>query len=66
MTITVVFESPIAYASAAFAAQATQYVVPPECVPALYHGECHANHIRKMQASFGWDFGPAFPSMGLW
>jgi hypothetical protein len=29
-------------------------------------GECHANFIRKMQASFSWDWGPAFPSMGLW
>ncbi|KAK7792890.1 hypothetical protein R5R35_000439 [Gryllus longicercus] len=42
------------------------YAVPPECVPDDYHGECHANHLRKMQASFSWDWGPAFPSEGLW
>lgn len=29
-------------------------------------GECHANFIRKMQASFGWDWGPSFPNVGLW
>ena len=28
------------------------YVVPPECVDPQFQGECHANHIRKMQASF--------------
>lgn len=32
----------------------------------VHQGECHANFIRKMQASFGWDWGPAFPSVGLW
>lgn len=41
-------------------------MVPPKCVPEIYNGECHANHVRKMQASFAWDWGPAFPSMGLW
>lgn len=39
---------------------------PPECNPTLYHGECHVNVLRKMQASFAWDWGPAFPSMGIW
>ncbi|XP_021186388.3 beta-mannosidase [Helicoverpa armigera] len=38
----------------------------PDCVPAVYNGECHANQLRKMQASFGWDWGPAFPSVGIW
>lgn len=46
--------------------QARNYVVPPKCVPSEYNGECHVNHIRKMQASFSWDWGPAFPSMGIW
>ncbi len=41
-------------------------MVPPECVDPQFQGECHANHIRKMQASFSWDWGPAFPSMGIW
>lgn len=39
---------------------------PPECNPTLYHGECHVNVLRKMQASFAWDWGPAFPSIGIW
>lgn len=24
------------------------------------------NMLRKMQASFSWDWGPAVPSMGIW
>ena len=40
--------------------------VPPDCPPERYHGECHMNMLRKMQASFGWDWGLAAPSMGLW
>ncbi|XP_023165462.2 beta-mannosidase-like [Drosophila hydei] len=40
--------------------------VPPACPPERYHGECHVNMLRKMQASFAWDWGPAVPSMGLW
>lgn len=40
--------------------------VPPNCVPDYYNGECHVNFLRKMQASFGWDWGPAFPSVGIW
>lgn len=31
-----------------------------------YNGECHINMLRKMQASFGWDWGLAAPSMGIW
>lgn len=41
-------------------------VTPPECPPARYNGECHMNFLRKMQASFSWDWGLAAPSMGLW
>uniref|UniRef100_A0A336MH08 beta-mannosidase n=1 Tax=Culicoides sonorensis TaxID=179676 RepID=A0A336MH08_CULSO len=40
--------------------------IPPECPPARYNGECHMNMLRKMQASFSWDWGPAVPSMGIW
>lgn len=32
----------------------------------MYNGECHMNLLRKMQASFAWDWGLAAPSMGLW
>lgn len=31
-----------------------------------YNGECHMNLLRKMQASFAWDWGLAAPSMGIW
>lgn len=40
--------------------------IPPECPPASYSGECHVNLIRKMQASFAWDWGLAAPSVGIW
>lgn len=32
----------------------------------MYNGECHVNLLRKMQASFAWDWGLAAPSMGIW
>jgi beta-mannosidase len=40
--------------------------VPPDCPPRGYNGECHMNQLRKMQASFAWDWGLAAPSMGIW
>ncbi|EDV41870.1 uncharacterized protein Dana_GF17689 [Drosophila ananassae] len=40
--------------------------VPPDCPPKEYNGECHMNMLRKMQASFSWDWGPAAPSVGIW
>ncbi|XP_041969439.1 beta-mannosidase [Aricia agestis] len=43
-----------------------RHFTAPACVPDVYHGECHANQVRKMQASFSWDWGPAFPSVGIW
>ncbi|XP_045532778.1 beta-mannosidase [Pieris brassicae] len=43
-----------------------KHFTAPDCVPEEYHGECHPNQLRKMQASFSWDWGPAFPSVGLW
>ncbi|KAJ4448986.1 hypothetical protein ANN_00378 [Periplaneta americana] len=60
------FQSAITAAQARSEEQAKNYVVPPDCVPKEYRGECHANFLRKMQASFSWDWGPAFPSAGLW
>ncbi|XP_023934715.1 beta-mannosidase [Bicyclus anynana] len=56
------FESPVKFAKA----RSDKYFTAPDCVPAVYNGECHANQIRKMQASFSWDWGPAFPSVGIW
>ncbi|XP_015586922.1 beta-mannosidase isoform X2 [Cephus cinctus] len=62
----IIFASAVKAAEELYNKQAMNYIVPPTCVPNTYHGECHVNHIRKMQASFGWDWGPAFPSMGIW
>jgi beta-mannosidase len=60
------FESSITAAEQRYQEQAKNYPVLPTCVPDEYNGECHVNHLRKMQASFSWDWGPAFPSAGLW
>uniref|UniRef100_A0A1L8EBR4 beta-mannosidase n=2 Tax=Haematobia irritans TaxID=7368 RepID=A0A1L8EBR4_HAEIR len=46
--------------------QAQNLEVPPNCPNPRYHGECHMNMLRKMQASFSWDWGLAAPSMGIW
>ncbi|XP_004523471.2 beta-mannosidase [Ceratitis capitata] len=48
----------------AFGVNGTTY--PPNCPSDRYHGECNVNMLRKMQASFAWDFGLAAPSMGIW
>ncbi|KAM9842549.1 beta-mannosidase [Aulostomus maculatus] len=61
----VVLLSPVLYASERRNAHST-YRVPPECPPDVQKGECHVNFIRKEQSSFSWDWGPAFPTMGLW
>ncbi|XP_076284235.1 beta-mannosidase [Lasioglossum baleicum] len=65
-SLSVFFDSAVKKAKALYETQAMRYIVPPVCVPTTYNGECHVNHIRKMQASFSWDWGPAFPSMGIW
>ncbi|XP_058792427.1 beta-mannosidase [Phymastichus coffea] len=62
----VIFDSPIKVADKLYTIQSVNYVIPPTCVPKEYNGECHVNHIRKMPASFSWDWGPAFPSVGIW
>ncbi|KAH1006300.1 hypothetical protein HUJ05_007047 [Dendroctonus ponderosae] len=46
--------------------QLKKYRIPWECPPDAYRGVCHINMIRKMQASFAWDWGVALPSMGIW
>uniref|UniRef100_A0A7N8WK97 Beta-mannosidase n=1 Tax=Mastacembelus armatus TaxID=205130 RepID=A0A7N8WK97_9TELE len=57
--------SPVLYASEQRKAHSA-YRVPPECPPDVQKGECHVNFIRKEQSSFSWDWGPSFPTMGLW
>ncbi|VUZ56171.1 unnamed protein product [Hymenolepis diminuta] len=39
---------------------------PPKCWPSTFNGECFINAVRTTQASFGWDWGPAFPIQGFW
>ncbi|CAH2045199.1 unnamed protein product, partial [Iphiclides podalirius] len=58
----ITFASPVEVARI----RSKKHFAAPVCVPDLYNGECHANQLRKMQASFGWDWGPAFPSVGIW
>ncbi|CAH1406818.1 unnamed protein product [Nezara viridula] len=62
--ITILFSSPIREARKL--ASKVGYKIPQTCPPSVFNGECHVNMLRKMQASFAWDWGPAFPSMGLW
>uniref|UniRef100_A0A914W5M2 Beta-mannosidase n=1 Tax=Plectus sambesii TaxID=2011161 RepID=A0A914W5M2_9BILA len=67
-TLTVHFQSPVTYAKR----REEQYTlsvghsVPPSCPLTVQHGQCHANFIRKAQSSFSWDWGPSFPTVGLW
>ncbi|MGH0160516.1 UNVERIFIED_CONTAM: hypothetical protein FKN15_052526 [Acipenser sinensis] len=63
--IQVDFTSAITYAAEQRAAHVS-YMVPPECPPPVQKGECHVNFIRKEQWSFSWDWGPSFPTQGIW
>ncbi|XP_032716740.1 beta-mannosidase isoform X2 [Lontra canadensis] len=59
------FQSPVLYAAQQSKAHAN-YSVPPDCPPPVQKGQCHVNFIRKEQSSFGWDWGPSFPTQGIW
>uniref|UniRef100_UPI00398ECDF8 beta-mannosidase isoform X2 n=1 Tax=Pristiophorus japonicus TaxID=55135 RepID=UPI00398ECDF8 len=63
--IEVRFVSAVWYAAQQSAAH-SKYPVPPECPPPQQNGECHVNFIRKEQSSFSWDWGPSFPTQGIW
>ncbi|XP_055490764.1 LOW QUALITY PROTEIN: beta-mannosidase [Leucoraja erinacea] len=63
--IEVRFVSAVLYAAERNAAH-SQYSVPPDCPPPQQNGECHVNFIRKEQSSFSWDWGPSFPTQGIW
>ncbi|CAK9253539.1 unnamed protein product, partial [Sphagnum jensenii] len=67
-TIRIAFESAVNYGKRQAEAykKSFSYSVPPECTNGVQHGECHYNFIRKMQSSFSWDWGPAFPTQGIW
>lgn len=64
-SIEVRFQSPIEVANNNAQEQSNLYPIPPDCDGNGF-GECHVNMIRKMQASFSWDWGPSFPSVGIW
>ncbi|KAJ7988817.1 hypothetical protein DPEC_G00313130 [Dallia pectoralis] len=64
-TVDVRLLSPVEYSSGRSQAHSS-YTVPPDCPPPVQKGECHVNFIRKTQSSFSWDWGPSFPTMGLW
>ncbi|XP_019909909.2 beta-mannosidase isoform X2 [Esox lucius] len=57
--------SPVVYSLERSQAHSS-YAVPPDCPPPVQKGECHVNFIRKAQSSFSWDWGPSFPTLGLW
>lgn len=66
--IRVEFESPVEYAINQYNAHTSSYgypVLPGNLVPE-YRGEDKAQMIRKMQSSFSWDWGPSYPSSGIW
>lgn len=66
-TLKVQFQSAPLYAKKRFEeVKQEKYLIPPTCVPDVQKGECHVNLLRKMQASFAWDWGPAFPTQGIW
>ncbi|XP_054109092.1 beta-mannosidase isoform X2 [Callithrix jacchus] len=59
------FQSAVLYAAQQSKAH-TRYWVPPDCPPLVQKGECHVNFVRKEQCSFSWDWGPSFPTQGIW
>ncbi|KAK6181472.1 hypothetical protein SNE40_009315 [Patella caerulea] len=62
-TITIDFTSAVTMAE--YLNNQSAYSLPSICPPE-YHGFCHYNFIRKFEYSFSWDWGPAFPSQGIW
>ncbi|GBM74431.1 Beta-mannosidase [Araneus ventricosus] len=65
-SIRVSFRSAVEYSKEKHESQVFKYVIPPVCPPPVQNGECHVNYIRKMQSSFSWDWGPSFPTQGIW
>lgn len=66
--IRVEFQSPVEYVNNQYEAHNATYgyaVVPGNLADA-YRGENKAQMIRKMQSSFSWDWGPSYPSSGIW
>lgn len=64
--VTVELTSPVRYAVERAKSAARLHAIPPECPPVRQRSRCSVNQIRKTQTSFGWEFAPAFPTMGIW
>ena len=62
------FSSPTKYSSRKYKEYYDDfgYNVPPPLTPMAQHGRSHVNFIRKEQCSFSWDWGPSFPTIGIW
>ncbi|KAI6241675.1 Mannanase [Aphelenchoides fujianensis] len=62
------FKSIIHYANHQYKRYKHKYGVeiPPLCPVDVQQGECHVNFVRKTQSSFSWDWGPAFPTVGIY
>ncbi|KAJ6635884.1 Beta-mannosidase, partial [Pseudolycoriella hygida] len=67
-TIRIEFQSPVEYALNQYNAHNAIYGYPvlPGSLSPEYRGENKAQMIRKMQSSFSWDWGPSYPSSGIW
>ncbi|XP_050296171.1 beta-mannosidase-like [Anthonomus grandis grandis] len=65
-TLKVFFANPVERALTLYNEQLSNNMIPSPCPTNDFMSECHVNMIRKMQASFSWDFAPSFPSMGIW
>ncbi|KAI6214741.1 hypothetical protein M3Y94_00304500 [Aphelenchoides besseyi] len=67
-TLRLTFESPVRYAKHQFNHYKNRFKVeiPPSCPVDVQNGDCHVNFIRKTQSSFSWDWGPSFPTVGIY
>lgn len=66
--IRVEFQSPVEYALTQYDTYNAVYgypIVRTNLVPA-FRGENKVQMMRKMQSSFSWDWGPSYPSSGIW
>lgn len=64
--LTIIFNSSAIEAQRLHEKYSKIYIIPPQKLPKEYKGVDHANLVRKMQASFAWDWGPAFAGSGIW
>lgn len=62
-----VFYSPVEYVNerAKKFREANGFDLPPAGPPASYRGVAHGNFMRKMQASFSWDWGAQMVTSGI-